>query len=456
MSASIKRSGCVYNGQYFGIEEFITVIDGKQINKEGIIEKFRRYGRQNLLFCECGCGVNLIPVFGQKMVRSQHFRVRPQEGFVPRKECTAIYESETTKTSKIFLRHWLESALHLMPDDIRYNTTANTVFNTDRGYEYTHYIPKYNFGLCYERLGANLDAEKIYLLASLSLGRILFVTDISNGGCTGQYPEYMLKIQNSQGFCLLLDVQDGISYNSAILKVSAYVKQHNGLWRELVPIEGGLSDFSLDREMQLTFNGAVVKEVVEKAVTAFHEEQEDIVRKMKEAEQRRDETLKKQMEICELKNRLREEARIAEEKRFQLQMQREREKAEQEQVALRERLAEEKKKQIQAYFAEHPTTATLFHFLSNLTYIEGPFSCIQSDKQRKTRRENICIKSVEMDIRKGAIIIRSEEYVSFWIFLQDNANIRPQLHTVVYVDMPIYKYTSDNVVSEFCKYYHCK
>ena len=80
------------------------------------------------------------------------------------------------------------------------------------------------------------------------------MVDIMNGGSDGQYPEGLMKIQNKQGYCLLLTVNEA-DYISAKMKAVFFSKNIDGLWQEVSFADGKLSEFSIDDSGKVIFAG---------------------------------------------------------------------------------------------------------------------------------------------------------------------------------------------------------
>lgn len=104
----IQRSTCMYNGQTIGIESIYTVVNGQQINIPDKLESLRTKGKNNELFCPCGCGANLTLVAGDKNLIQQHFRIKDQSR---EKSCAYVSEGLISVNSKIVLKCWLEDKL---------------------------------------------------------------------------------------------------------------------------------------------------------------------------------------------------------------------------------------------------------------------------------------------------------------------------------------------------------
>lgn len=91
----------------------------------------------------------------------------------------------------------------------------------------------------------------------------LYIVDGSNGGTDGQYPEALMKLQDKQGFCLLLDIEEA-DYSKAELSAVFYGKDIDGLWQENEFAPDKLSRVELI-DNQLFFDGESILSLLEKA-----------------------------------------------------------------------------------------------------------------------------------------------------------------------------------------------
>ncbi|MCD7883003.1 MAG: hypothetical protein LUI87_04740 [Lachnospiraceae bacterium] len=195
-----QRTVCLCDGKYIGIETIYTVIAGRQINIPEKVKALREKSRNNELFCPCGCGSNLILVAGDKNEREQHFRIKDGSSAAG---CTAITEGRTSINSKIILKCWLDEKLKA--DDLESRVPIHAIDDTNRKYEFTFLSAQKKMAVSYCHDRANLSDEKIEILENNGQGiHIIYVVDFANGGCHGQYPEGLMKVQNRQGYCLLL------------------------------------------------------------------------------------------------------------------------------------------------------------------------------------------------------------------------------------------------------------
>ena len=245
-----KRTVCLCDGKYIGIETIYTIIDGKQINIPEKVKELRIKSQNNELFCPCGCGTNVILVAGDRNLREQHFRMK--EGTTANK-CTIEIEGKTSIDSKIVLKCWLDDKIKDV--NLESRVPISDVGNTDRKYEISFLSRGKNIVISYCNYRSNLSEEKMELIKKKCDNMsIFYIVDFNNGGCNGQYPEALMKIQKRQGFCLLLRVND-ISYDEAFMKTVYYIKDLDGFWRERTIAQGSLSEYDFDINGQMLFNG---------------------------------------------------------------------------------------------------------------------------------------------------------------------------------------------------------
>lgn len=242
--------------QYIGIESIYTVVGGKQINIPDKINDLRNKSRSRELFCPCGCGSNLILVAGDKNLREQHFRIR-DDGNVHK--CHVVEEGDVSIESKVVLKCWLDEKLD--HPDIRTRVAIRDVDDSDRKYEFSFLSPEKKIALNYSHKRENLSEEKIRILESNKQQyRVFYVVDISNGGCDGQYPEWLMKIQQVQGYCLLLKI-DGIEYDRASMAAVYYFRDPDGSWKEQKICEGPLKEYWIDGNRNLLFQSRLIEEM---------------------------------------------------------------------------------------------------------------------------------------------------------------------------------------------------
>ena len=344
----IQRSECLYNEEVIGIESIYTVIDGKQINIPDKVESLRKKGRDGLLSCPCGYGTKLILVASDKGVRRQHFRAVNGSSW---SECTLKEEGHNSVDSKVVIKCWLADK---MDQDIQTRVSINRITNTDRKYEVSHYVPNRNFAVNYTNMRINLEDEKLEALDSIFGKDIIHIVDIDNLETFGQYPEFMIKIQSHQKYCLFLRIE-GRDYDKAELNASFYMKDIDGLYQRIEMCAGPLKDYSFSEGNSLMFSNRKLSEIYTEKRTEFIQEQE------KEKKRRVEEAKKLQEEqerlVAERKKReaqwraaeVERHARIAEElrlHRLRLEEEAEKERQRKEEEAERLRQAELEKQKI--------------------------------------------------------------------------------------------------------------
>ena len=264
-----QRTEAICDGKTIGIESIYTVINGKQINIPDKLNWLREKSRKNKLFCPCGCGANLVLVAGDRNLREQHFRIKDSDTEL---ECTAVTEGRTSIESKIVLKCWLDDKL--ASGDIDTRVPIKLVDDTDRKYEFSFLSMSKKLAVSYFRDRANITDEKLDVLDMNSQDiKLIYITDIMNGGAEGQFPEWLMKIQSRQGFCLLLSIE-GVDYEKAKLEAVVYDQDLDGLWCEIPVAEGMLSEYGLDEDNNLILHGETVVSIYNREWYGFRKEQD--------------------------------------------------------------------------------------------------------------------------------------------------------------------------------------
>ena len=263
----VQRSVCLCDGKYIGIESIFTVIDGKQINIPDKLSALRARSRKGELFCPCGCGANLILVAGDRNLRAQHFRLKDS---ARQHECTAETERPHSIYSKIVLKCWLDEKLNV--SDVETRVPICLVGDTARKYEFSFVSRTSKLAVSYSCNRANLSDEKMEILCANSSGiRLIYIVDALNSCGNGQYPEALMKVQERQGYCLLLDVEE-MEYSTAKLSAVFYAQDCTGLWREIEFAAGALREFSISEYGRLLYQNAPLAALCEWKKSEFERE----------------------------------------------------------------------------------------------------------------------------------------------------------------------------------------
>ena len=263
----VQRSVCLCDGKYIGIESIFTVIDGKQINIPDKLSALRTRSRKGELFCPCGCGANLILVAGDRNLRAQHFRLKDS---ARQHECTAETERSHSIYSKIVLKCWLDEKLNV--SDVETRVPICLVGDTARKYEFSFVSRTSKLAVSYSCNRANLSDEKMEILRANSSGiRLIYIVDALNSCGNGQYPEALMKVQERQGYCLLLDVEE-MEYSTAKLSAVFYAQDCTGLWREIEFAAGALREFSISEYGRLLYQNAPLAALCEWKKSEFERE----------------------------------------------------------------------------------------------------------------------------------------------------------------------------------------
>lgn len=296
-----QRPVCLCDGKYIGIESIFTVINGQQINIPEKLKELRAKSKNNELYCPCGCGANLILVAGDRNLREQHFRLKVGTF---EKECHAVTEGKTSVNSKIVLKCWLDDKLQA--GDVETRVPISIIDNTNRKYEFSFLSRAKKVAVSYSHERVNLSDEKFNILQANSDGiKLIYIVDIMNSGSNAQYPEALMKVQDRQGYCLLLDVEEA-SYNDAKMYAVFYAQDNDDLWKEIRFADGPLSDFTIAENGLLQYRNKELASLQAAKSRSFE-------RAMQDERAWREEEQKQRQESAERKKR-QEEIRIRREK----------------------------------------------------------------------------------------------------------------------------------------------
>lgn len=342
-----QRTVALCNGKYVGIETIYTAINGQQINIPDKLKDLREKSQHNELFCPCGCGTNLILVAGDKNLREQHFREKTGTGEY---ECSMPTEGKTSVDSKIVLKCWLDDKLK--NGNIESRVPIDTLEDTKRKPEFTFLSREKKLAVRYWRTRANIVDDKLDVLTgNLSGIDAIYIVDGSNGGTDGQYPEALMKLQEKQGYCLVLDITEA-DYSKAVLSAVLYEKDIDGLWKETEFVTDKLSGVEIV-DNQLFFNGVSVEHLLANAKQQFAYEQNEEKERLIQEERLREQRYKQMLEEQERKHQEMERQREENEKRLQQQ----KEEAERRRKELEEKRQREEdfKRNMESNFVQQET-----------------------------------------------------------------------------------------------------
>ena len=310
----VQRTVALCNGKYIGIETIYTVIRGQQINIPDKLKDLREKSDNNELFCPCGCGTNLTLVASDKNLRKQHFRKKTGTG---KYECSMPTEGKASVDSKIVLKCWLDDKLKA--SDIESRVQIDMVEDTKRKPEFTFLSREKKLAIRYWRTRANIVDDKLDVLAGdLSGIDVIYIVDCSNGGTDGQYPEALMKLQEKQGYCLLLEIVEA-DYSKANISAVFYEKDIDGLWKETEFTTDKLSRVEIV-DNQLFFKGVSVERLLANAKEQFaYEQNKEKERRIQEA-RLREEYYKQMLEEQEKKRQEKEQEKRQREEDFKRNM----------------------------------------------------------------------------------------------------------------------------------------
>ena len=309
----VKRTQCLYKDTIIGIETIYTVINGKQINIPDKLNDLRMKSRNNELFCPCGCGANLILVAGEHNLREQHFRIKDKDD-EKTLDCRYIAEGETSINSKVILKCWLDDKLKAQDIDSR--VQISDVDDTNRKYEFTFLSLSRKVGVNYIREKENITEEKLRILERNSKGiHLIHVVDIYNQNQSGQFPEFLAKIQNSQGYCLFLDPNKNDYYGSS-MTAAVYGRNLDGIWEQIFLACDAIEHFEIGELGEPLYRGLYIRDLAKNALLNFDAKQNELQRQRDLEKAKWEKARKEAEERAEVQQKTFEENRKSEEEHF--------------------------------------------------------------------------------------------------------------------------------------------
>lgn len=398
---SILRSECLFNGEKLHVSEVYHVVEGKQINIENKVELFRRLGREKKLYCPCGCGENVVLVAGPKNVRRQHFRLI---GDFASRRCEYEEEGELSISAKGALKCWLEEAVGVPNPTIKYRVPICDIEDSERKFELTFYEPVKDFGVVYARLDSTVATKKIELIGEFAHTKVLFVAADFNEDTDGQYPEYMIRIQKSQGFCAYLVMDQDTPYEEIELAISLYEKDVQGLW-ELIPVlVSPLSKYEIGADKELYCNGHRIADLVAGEKENFDQKQQIRLARIKEELKRQDALRAKWEREEEEREKRALELRIAAE----AEKKRREEEYQKRLLEKQQEAAAQKEQEEKAFFLAFPKYKKVYDILSSIPHVEGKFASDQSDGRVKQYRMGFDVVELRMNKERHYIEIKGK------------------------------------------------
>ena len=198
-------------------------------------------------------------------------------------------EENISTASEIILKHWLNDNLQLANIETKVPITAFS--DTTKKYEFSFISRRYRIAVNYCHEGENLTEENIQILEENANGiKIIFINNSLNFGSDGKGAEERIKIQNRQGYCLLLTV-DASSSDKADLRAVYYEKDFDGIWRELIFADGDLKNFRIKHDGKIMFKDKYLTDLLASSKEQFDVNLDNERRK---AEKQQAESLKQQ------------------------------------------------------------------------------------------------------------------------------------------------------------------
>ena len=441
---------CTEDGRAIWIEEIYTLSEnGEKINKPGVIEEVRRLGKENKLVCDCNCGGFLYLRAGSSTKVTQHYALKPGQGHI---QCRAKSENMYTLLSRITLKCWIDSVFSLKGDGIQYAVPYNSEFSEgDRRFELTFYVPSQKFGLIHGDVSL-IDSEKLSFFASQGRVKILAVSTPPAQHHVGQYPEYHMRMQNLQGYCVFLNAQE--EYSKSTFTIVRYEKNYRGTWDSLEVVRGYLPYFGITADGELLYQDRLVKDMVDEKVTSFLAYDKRCAEHVK-ALREKEEMERQQREEAERERKARAAEMEAEKKRL----------AEEAAARMREekeRVENQQRKCVEngeKYLADYPVKDAVYQLVKNSPVFQAPFHVLERDGIYRIQQVAVQPKVVWFDKEENNIVIVNRFDRKYAIHLSHHAGelYKPTEQLAGYLLFPFYakKNSAYDVVTYFSSLYGC-
>ncbi len=443
------RSYCLHNGNYVDIAEIYEVKAGKQINIPEKLRHYRTLSNNRELLCPCGCGAVVVLVAGDKNLRRQHFRLLHN---FANSYCEYQEESEISIKSKIMLKCWMSKNLPEMERGIKYRIPISRLVENKRRFELSLYSEDYDIGIIYNKYLSNILEEKVDLLSEYMKSKIIYVTRMENEETKGQYPEHMMRIQEAQGYCFYLDMNEKTLYEEVVAKVSFYGKTYNGFWEKISVCNGKLDEFGLRTDGSIIYKGEPVSDLVsqhKKIFQALQEYELEEIRKKEDAERLRQEQLRREQEDAEQlrQEQIRQEKKDKEEKRKQKEL---------DEKKAREDIKQREKEEFENYVKKYPKYFKIYNMLNELKSIQSEFVPRQKVENERTQSIKIEVDILRVNREKHCIEILENNGKKVHIYILENDFSKADIRASYDVPYKILDYTRvDNVETQFQTAFVC-
>jgi hypothetical protein len=173
---------------------------------------------------------------------------------------------------------------NLQSDKIESRVSIDRVYETNRKFEFTFYDFLNKIGICYWYDRANITSDKIDIIQSfIEDKKMIYITNSHNAGSNGQYPEFVIKIQNAQGYVVYLKIDENDDYKDVYLMIKIYVQNQCNEWEELSVLEDKLDCYTISSTGNLLYREQFVSELAESVAGRY---KADVMRKIEEKKDR--------------------------------------------------------------------------------------------------------------------------------------------------------------------------
>ena len=242
------------------------------------------------------------------------------------------HEGKESVDSRIVLKCWIDENLS---EDVVPRVSLNKAGLSESKIEFSLYAPNNKQAIVFFPDKYAIGQEKVNEINNLVVAEkihALYVTQILDANTNGQYPESFMRIQDVQGYVVMIDSADG-DYSRARIKVVTFYKNIDGFYQAFAVSEDNISKYSLiNNELKhgnkkVTDEKTALMAILRKNDEDYHE------RRAKEEKERaeRIEAQRKQNQI-DHQQFLAEQKRIQEEKKLAYEAKEAAKKAEAERI----------------------------------------------------------------------------------------------------------------------------
>ena len=258
MSDILRSVALLPDGKHLPIEYIYRIDESskdglRRINIPERLSEVRLLAKEGKLLCPCGCGGRLTIVAGDTQERHQHYRLLGESEGGTRVSCSwkKNYSAQVDAAvhARDLLKAWFEGIYHCDSTSLG-NGLYRFIYEACNKYK--------------NRLYYWLRRKEIEVPDHK---RSILIADYANAlSFDGQYPEYMMPIQKSQGFCLFFDSRAEKPNLYACLFLQ---KKKGDPWVMHEVLHANLSSFQMSDHGHLAYGGISIKDLAKQVRDEF-------------------------------------------------------------------------------------------------------------------------------------------------------------------------------------------